>query len=85
MYNVEFTTIYCICQEKKGYSAFYLSMVSRFITVLDFKGSGYRMGVRFVDISLSSPLLLLAKRVRNLGEWRDKYDNQIDPKFARAN
>jgi len=51
---------------------------------MDLKGSGYRMGVRFVDISLSSPLLVLAKRVRNLGEWRDEYDNEIDPKLARA-
>lgn len=48
------------------------------------KGSGYRMGVRFVDIASSSPLLVLAKRLRYFGEWRDEYDNEIDPKLARA-
>ncbi|OGP97093.1 MAG: hypothetical protein A2Z51_11600 [Deltaproteobacteria bacterium RBG_19FT_COMBO_52_11] len=48
------------------------------------KGGGYRMGVRFVDISSSSPLLVLAKRLRSLGEWRDEYDNEIDPKLARV-
>jgi len=51
---------------------------------INLKGNGYRMGVRFVNISSSSPLLVLAKRVRNLGEWRDEYDNEIDPKLARV-
>ncbi len=50
----------------------------------DVEGNGYRMGARFVDISSSSPLLLLAKRLLYLREWRDEYDNQIDPKLARA-
>ncbi len=50
---------------------------------IDPKGCGYRMGVRFIDISLSSPLLVLAKRLLYL-KWRNEYDNQIDPKLARA-
>ncbi len=53
-------------------------------TGIDVKAGGYRMGARFVDVSLASPLLVLAKRLLYLGEWRDEYDNQLDPKFARA-
>jgi tetratricopeptide (TPR) repeat protein len=48
------------------------------------QGSGYRMGVRFVDISSSSPLLVLVKGSRYLGELKDKYNNEIDSKLARA-
>ncbi len=51
---------------------------------VNLRGSGYRMGVRFVDVSSSSSFLILAKRVRNLGEWRDEYDYEIDPKLARV-
>ncbi len=48
------------------------------------KDSGYRIGVKFVDISSSSPLLVLSKRLLHFAEWRDEYDNKIDPKLARA-
>ncbi len=51
---------------------------------IDQKDSGYQIGAKFVDISLSSPLLVLAKRLLHLGEWNDEYDNRIDPKLARA-
>jgi len=51
---------------------------------IDQKDSGYRIGVKFVDISSSSPLLVLSKRLLHFGEWRDEYDNKIDPKLARA-
>jgi len=51
---------------------------------IDQKDSGYQIGAKFVDISLSSPLLVLAKRLLHLGEWNDEYDNKIDPKLARA-
>ncbi len=51
---------------------------------IDQKDGGYQIGVKFVDIPLSSPLLVLAKRLLHLGEWSDEYDNKIDPKLARA-
>jgi tetratricopeptide (TPR) repeat protein len=51
---------------------------------IDLEGSGYRMGVRFVNISSSSALLVLAKRLHYLGEWSDEYDKKIDPELAMA-
>jgi len=49
------------------------------------KGDGYRIGVRFMDICSSSPLLILAKGGRCLGDLRDKYSHKgIDSKLARV-
>jgi tetratricopeptide (TPR) repeat protein len=48
---------------------------------IDPKGSGYRLGVRFVDISSSSPFFVLMKGGRYLGKLKDK---KIDSKLARA-
>ncbi len=46
------------------------------------KGGGYRIGVKFVDISSSSPLLELINGSLYLAEWKEK--NEIDSKLARA-